>query len=133
MPDRDWKWDDPLTDKQVDYFLGRLNGHSKIASVHRENNIFSLERKGGLSSVRAWFCNVYTVGLADYHAIRVQDPEVNCIVTMAGYNRWSRDAKEQGYEDSVGVFKFGEFYGALHHDGDDFVHYKPPERARSDA
>jgi len=53
----------------------------------------------------------------------------DCIVTMSGYNTWTRAAKEQGHADDVGVFKFGEFMGALNYDDHDFVHYTPKERS----
>jgi hypothetical protein len=98
-------------------------------SVAKESqNVFAVKRGGALSDVRVWVCDVYTLGLADYFKITQKDPELNAIVTMSGYNSWTREAKEQGYDDEVAVFKFGEFMGALNCDGGEFLHYTPRSR-----
>jgi hypothetical protein len=101
-----------------------------VASVaHESQNVFVVTRLGGLTKVRAWVCDENTLGIAAYQNIKNADPEVEAIVTMSGYNSWTREAKEQGYDDGVGVFKFGEFMGALNFDGDAFVRYKPRDRS----
>jgi hypothetical protein len=123
------EWDDRLAQSTVEFFIATIDRHDKVASVRQESqNVFVVTRFGSLPEVRAWVCDVYTVGLADYLKITQADPEVDCIVTMSGYNSWTREAKEQGYDDDVGVFKFGELMGALNYEGDDFVRYKPRER-----
>lgn len=122
-------WNSRLADSTVEFFLRTIGGHGKVSSIsHESHTVFVVNRVAGLTDVRVWVCDVYTLGLADYLKIRAADPEIDAIVTMSGYNSWTRDAKEQGYSDGVGVFKFGEFMGALNYDGHDFIHYEPRQR-----
>jgi len=112
----------------VKFFLERIGSHDRVTSVTQESqNVFAVERDG-MTPIRAWVCDVYVVGIADYAHMIEQEPDIDCIVTMSGYNSWSPEAKNQGYEDEVGVFKFGEFMGALNYEGHDFVQYEPPSR-----
>lgn len=123
------EWDDRLAGNTIEFFISTVGSQSKVLTVEGESqNVFEVTRVGGLADVRIWVCDVYTLGLADYLKITQADPELDCIVTMSGYNSWTREAKEQGYDDDVGVFKFGELMGALNYDGHDFVHYKPRDR-----
>ncbi len=122
-------WDDAPAKKSIDFFIRAVREHNRVTSVRQESpNLYIVERDG-LSTVRVWLCDVYTLGVADYMHIRHEDPDVNCIVTISGFNSWTWDAKEAGYDDGVAVFKFGEFLGALHREGDDFVQYEPPKRS----
>jgi hypothetical protein len=121
-------WNERLADSSIEFFTQAIGDHDKVIRVNQESdNVFVVERVGGLPEVRVWLCDVYTLGLADYFHITKADPDVDAIVTISGFNSWTREAKEQGYEDEVGVFKFGQFMGALHEDGDSFVHYQPPK------
>lgn len=124
------EWTDQLASSTVEFFIGTIGGHDKVVSVEQESqNVFVVTRAGELSDVRVWVCDVYTLGIADYLEITRRDSEVDAIVTMSGYNSWTRDAKNQGYDDEVGVFKFGEFMGALNYDSAELVAYKPRSRS----
>src|SRR5215211_7317738 len=119
-------WNDALARDTIEFFLEAIRGHARVQSVSQESrNVFVIERRD-MPTVRAWVCDEYTLGIADYMNVRREDPEVDCIVTMSGYNRYTREAKDQGLEDDVGVFKFGELLGALNREGHEFVLYKKP-------
>lgn len=118
-------WNDRLADSSVEFFLENVGQHAKVESVEQESqNVFVVHRRR-MPDVRVWLCDVYTVGIADYTRIRDADFDIDCIVTISGFNSWTREAKDQGLEDGVGVFKYGQFKGALNYDGDDFVRYEP--------
>lgn len=40
-------------------------------------------------------------------------PEVDCIVTVSGWNSYTKDVKERAVKDSFGVYVVKEFAGAL--------------------
>lgn len=124
------EWNDRLASSTIEFFLGTIGGHDKVASIEQESqNVFVITRLGGLSDIRVWVCDVYTLGIADYLKIARSDPNLDAIVTMSGYNSWTREAKEKGFEEGVGVFKFGEFMGALNYENDAFVSYQPRSRS----
>ena len=56
---------------------------------------------------------------------------ITCIVTMSMWNSYSSDAKEYAKERGIGLFRFGEFMGALYYEGNKFLDYIPPERRRN--
>jgi hypothetical protein len=120
-------WDDPVSRSTAAFFVQTLTAHTRVKTVEADNgNVYVIERHN-LPGVRVWVCDVYTLGIADYLAIREQSPDVGCIVTMSGYNAYTPQAKAQGLGDEVGVFKFKELMGALHSNREDFVAYQPPK------
>jgi hypothetical protein len=121
-------WDDPPSRTSLEFFVQAIGGHVKVKELTAvDDQVFVLERVG-LPDVRVWVCDVYTLGVADYMAIRERDPSIDCVVTMSGYNQYTPQTKAQGLAEGVGVFKFAELMGALHRDGEDFVAYKPPKK-----
>ncbi len=64
---------------------------------------------------------MYTLGMADYFAIRDADPDLDAIVVLNKWNHYTEDAERQGRIDRIGVFKSDEFRSALHRQGDDFL------------
>lgn len=122
------EWNDPPSKTSLDFFTEAIGRHTKVKTVAAvDDQAFVLERVD-LSDVRVWVCDVYTLGVADYMAIRMSDPNIDCVVTMSGYNQYTPQAKAQGLSDNVGVFKFGDLMGALHREGEDFVAYEPPKK-----
>lgn len=61
------------------------------------------------------------LGLADYYAIREQDPSLDAIVVLSVWNHYSPQADRAGKADGVGIFKPGELMSALHKEGDEFL------------
>ena len=55
----------------------------------------------------------YCLGLAAIHRARNEFPEADYIVTCANWNGYTREAKEYGDENNLGIFNIGEFFGAL--------------------
>ena len=71
--------------------------------------------------------NIYVVGLADVYEILSGDDQLNAIVTMSGWNGYTTEAKKQCKEVGVGLFKFGEFLGAVYYGGSEYLDYIPPD------
>jgi hypothetical protein len=117
-------------------FLERaLSNHAKVRSFQRSKDIvFDVELKSG-SSLRAVLVNEYSLGLAAIHRAQQEFPRVEYIVTCANWNGYTREAKEYGARNDLGIFVVGEFLGALHwthpkkyvqkdKDGNPIYHYK---------
>jgi hypothetical protein len=98
--------------------------------VGASDQLFAVVRTYG-DTLYVWLSDVYTLGEAEYLFLRGKTPEINCIVSVSGYNRYTDEAKEQAIRDRVGLFKIGEFLGALN--VKDFWTYVPRPKTDRDA
>jgi hypothetical protein len=98
----------------IAFFERALKSHQKVRHFTRTEDIyFSIERSAGYSPVFAVLVDVYTVVLAHYLKAREEFPQMDCLVTCANWNAYTREAKERAIEDHMGLFIVGEFFGAL--------------------
>jgi hypothetical protein len=114
-------WNDPPSTSSLEFFVRAVGEHTRVVGVDAEGSQVFRVRRRELPDVRVWVCDVYTLGVADYAAIRAADGDLDAIVTLSGYNQYTPQAKDQGKEDGIGVFKFGELMSALHRQGEGFV------------
>ena len=71
--------------------------------------------------------NIYIVGLADVYEILTQAHPLDAIVTMSAWNSYTTEAEAYCKEQSIGLFKFKEFLGAVYYEGDKYLDYIPPD------
>ncbi|ENE8727984.1 hypothetical protein [Photobacterium sp. GB-3] len=91
-----------------------LNGHEKVVSFERKRDIvFEVTREQG-DKVTMVLVNEYILGLAAIYQIREEFPEADIIVTSGNWNGYTREAKEHGDNNDLGIFNIGEFFGALY-------------------
>lgn len=91
-----------------------LRGHAKVASFERTKDIeFDIELTNG-KSIKMVLVDEYTLGLAAIHRAQSEFPGVEYIVTCANWNGYTREAKDYGRKNGLGIFVVGEFFGALH-------------------
>lgn len=109
-----------------------LNGHQRVESFQRLKDIvFVIERPERLAPVVAVLINRYTIGLADVIAVKAEFPEATCIVAPGDWCGYTREAKEYGAAQGIGVFNTSEFFGALWRaDPKDYVKKDPNGRER---
>lgn len=79
----------------------------------------------GLSEIRIYLTNQYTLGIADVMDIIEADPATDCIVSTMSYNQFTIDAKDYALNQGVGLFHAKDFLGAVNYEGDSFTHYVP--------
>jgi hypothetical protein len=109
----------PLNDWNVPYsiitfFERALKGHRKVKGFTRTRDIFfEIELTNG-TELKVLLVDEYTLGLAALHRAQSEFPKMEFIVTGANWNGYTREAKEYGKLQSVGVFNVEEFLGALH-------------------
>jgi hypothetical protein len=99
---------------QLQFFRDTVKNHDKVAVCQEiDDQIHALHRTGDLGEIVVYLTNLYTVGYADVLEITSKCRNVNCIVTMSGWNGYTSDAKRYATENHIGLFKFDEFMGAL--------------------
>ncbi len=102
--------------KSVQFFRDAITEHDAVVSlIDRGDNVFVINRKND-SPVVVYLTDVYTVGIADLIDAKARIPDLNCIVTISNWNGYTREAKERGIQDQIGVFLFAELMGALNRD-----------------
>ena len=91
-----------------------LRSHSKVAHFERSQDIvFEITHING-RELKMVLVDEYTLGVAAVHRALSQFPGTEYVVTCANWNAYTREAKDFGRENDIGIFVIGEFFGALH-------------------
>ena len=91
-----------------------LGSHSKVADFERSQDIvFKITHIDG-RILKIVLVDEYTLGVASVHKILSQFPGTEYIITGANWNAYTRQAKDFGRKNDIGIFVIGEFFGALH-------------------
>jgi hypothetical protein len=113
-----------LEPKQVQFLNDVLNTHKKVISFQAlAPGVYHIERGKALSSLKVLVIDVYTVGQADVVRGMEQVPNLDCLVTLSGYNGYTEQAKTYAKEQGVALFVLKEFMGALWRDGQEFLEF----------
>lgn len=100
-----------------------LSGHSAIASLQELNRgTMHVELRDG-RKLKVFVTNTYY--FTDYTLERVLevDPAVNAIICSSPAGQYSDSAKALCIERGVGLFMLGEFMGAIHQSGDQYLNF----------
>ncbi len=125
MGDANPKYKDLPRPESISVFENGTRAHKKVISLNMlEQQQYIVHRSA--SDLFVYLTNLYIVGIADVHEIIAKYPDVNCIVTISGWNSYSSEAKAFCISQEIGLFKFSEYYGALNYFNDKFYTYKPP-------
>jgi hypothetical protein len=105
--------DDKVSYSTKTFLEQRLRSHGAVASFKEiSHTTYDITRKKG-ATVRVRLVGRYLFSEADYHDIRTEDPSVNCILTASPWNRFVDGLREHAKGDKIGMFRMGEFLGAL--------------------
>jgi len=110
MPDQN-NWN--VSYSTISFFEGALNGHSKVQSVHRDRDIFFHITLHTGQVLKILLVNEYALGLAAIFRAKAEFPDLEYIVTGSIWNGYTREAKEYGINNSIGIFNGKEILGAL--------------------
>jgi hypothetical protein len=124
MADKYDKYPLPST---VHFFKNATGNHSRVKSVTEISEYFYEIERIGLPALKVVLSNIYILGEADVHELLAEYKGVECIVVGSNWNRYSGEAKQLATACNVGLFQFGEFFGAINHEGDKFLNYVTPE------
>lgn len=111
MPQRN-NWDTSFS--HISFMERALKGHQRVGTFQRRKDIaFHIERPEQLPPIVAVLINRYTIGVADIIAVQAEFPEATCVVAPGDWCGYTKEAKEYGLAQGVGVFNTSEFFGAL--------------------
>jgi len=97
----------------ISFFENALNGHDKVRSVARTQDIlFEVVDTSG-RTLTVLLVNDYSLGMAAVLRARREFPALEYIVTGGNWNGYTPEAKQHGRDNSIGIFNTGEFFGAL--------------------
>ena len=128
--------------ESIAHFEKVISDHKMVMMLDKvEEQVYFVLRRGK-PAIKVFLTNIYIVSTTDVFEITSSHDGITCIVTMSMWNSYSSDAKEYAKEKGIrgvstlkknqlGLFRFGEFMGALYYEGNKFLDYIPPERRRN--
>lgn len=107
-------------------FEKSMHGHSAVASLEQiDCNVYRIERTEGRTPLVVRIAEIYIMGGCDVYEIMADNKNIDAIVLVGYYNRYTSDAKKTAKENKIALFRRDEFYGALHRTGKSFISYVP--------
>ena len=98
----------------ISFMERALQSHSKVAHFERSKDIvFEITDIDG-RVLKMVLVNEYALGVAAVHRILSEFPGTEYVVTGGNWNAYTREAKDFGRQNDIGIFVIGEFLGALH-------------------
>lgn len=100
-----------------------LSGHSAIANLQELNRGTMLVELRDGRKLKVFVTNTYY--FTDYTLERVLevDPAVNAIICSSPAGQYSDSAKKLCIEHGIGLFMLGEFMGAIHQSGEQYLNF----------
>lgn len=104
-------WD--VSYSHISFFERALSNHRMVEGFERTKDIlFKIDLTNG-KQITALLVNEYSLGLVAVLRAREEFPEADFIVTAAIWNGYTKEAKDWGRQNDVGVFIVSDFFGAL--------------------
>jgi hypothetical protein len=114
------------------FFESRMRTHGNVASLTAKGNgTYELIKDTG-QTIRVFICECYSFGVAEFLEVSDKIGNVDAVIIDSMWCGYTHDAKAHCRELRVGLFKVGEFMGALGQA--DFWNYIAPgerEKGRS--
>lgn len=106
-----------------------MMGHNAVAGItHLQNDIYRIVRTNHRPELRVLIADIYICGEADIIDITNHYYDLDCIVLVGFYNRYSCSAKQLALLSKIGLFNMREFYGALNFVGSRMLNYVRSEK-----
>ena len=106
-----------------------MNGHSAVRCItDLGNNMYLISRTDNRPDIKVLVADIYIAGEADILEISSNLHDIDCIVLIGFYNRYSIEAKELAKSMNVGLFDNREFFGAVNYTGKAFINYTRKQR-----
>lgn len=110
------------------FFEKGMNGHSAVKSItDLGNDLYLLNRTLDRPNIKILVADIYIAGEAEILEINPNLHDIDCIVLIGFYNRYSIAAKELAKSTNVGLYDNREFFGAVNCTGNAFINYKRKE------
>jgi hypothetical protein len=106
-----------------------MQGHKAVHDITNiHDDVYRIERTEGRSDLTVLIADIYICGEADIYDIAYNYHDLDCIVLVGFYNRYSLNAKDAARTNHIGLYDMREFYGAIHLVGDRMLDYVKKEK-----
>ena len=106
-----------------------MRGHSAVSSItNLGNDMYLIKRTGNRSDIKIIVADIYIAGEAEVYEINPNLFDIDCIVLIGFYNRYSFAAKDLAKSMNVGLFDNREFFGAVNFTGKALVNYEKKKK-----
>jgi len=90
-------------------------------------DVYLIERTNNRPEMKVLIADIYIAGEGDIAEIFSEYNDIDCIVLVGFYNRYSCAAKQYARELSIGLYDNREFFGAVNCTGTALLNYKRKE------
>lgn len=107
------------------FFVRGMKGHSAVLAITRlSGDVYLIERTNDRPDIKVLIADIYIAGEGDIVEISCEYSDIDCIVLVGFYNRYSKAAKEFAKERNIGLYDNREFFGAVNCTGYAFLNYE---------
>lgn len=111
------------------FFENGMRGHSAVASItNLGNDMYIIKRTGNRPDIKIIVADIYIAGEAEVHEINPTLFNIDCIVLIGFYNRYSYASKDLAKSMNVGLFDNRDFFGAVNFTGKALVNYEKKKK-----
>lgn len=111
------------------FFVRGMEGHSAVLSIKPVGgDVYLIERTKDRPDLRVLIADIYIAGESDIIEITYDYSNIDCIVLVGFYNRYSGAAKDFARERNIGLYDKSEFFGAVNFVGNEFLNYVKKEK-----
>ncbi len=106
------------------FFENGMQGHSALRSLtDLGNDMYLIKRTADRPDIKVLVADIYIAGEAEILEINPSLYDIDCIVIIGFFNRYSNAAKELAKSMNVGLYDNREFFGAVNCTGSAFINY----------
>lgn len=107
------------------FFESGMKGHSAVRNITSlGNDLYIIKRTADRPEIKVLVADIYIAGEAEILEINPSLYDIDCIVLIGFYNRYSNAAKELASSMKVGLYDNREFFGAVNCTGKAFINYE---------
>lgn len=106
------------------YFENGMKGHTAVSQIiYLGNDLYIIKRTEDRPDLKILVADIYIAGEAEILEINPNLHDIDGIVLIGFYNRYSVAAKELAKSMNVGLYENREFFGAINCIGKAFINY----------
>jgi len=107
------------------FFVRGMEGHSAVKSISDlGRDVYLIERTKDRPDIKVLIADIYIAGECDIIEITSEYYDIDGIVLVGFYNRYSGAAKDLAKENNIALYENREFWGAVNYTGPAFINYK---------
>lgn len=107
------------------FFIRGMKGHSAVKSIKDlGRDVYLIERTQGRPDLKVLISDIYITGEGDIIEITYEYFDIDSIVLVGFYNRYSRAAKDFAKENNIALYDIREFFVAVNYTGSAFLNYE---------